>query len=203
MLDEPTIRAALAGDEDANQAVSETIHQKTIHRFRSMSPQARRIFDTDDAAQDAMVMYLEALKSCRIQFQSVKQFERLLAAMVTSACVKSVDRAMRKKRGGGLSQAGWQRLLDEVAPDCAPETEAMRAEVFDKLRVCVGRLSETHQAVLWLKHRRDMTHQQIKELLGEEHVNTVNSQSYRARLTLAKLLRAEGVSTSYVDLLTG
>ncbi len=71
-----------------------------------------------------------------------------------------------------------------------PEAELIRSETVDSLRTALLKLSFEDREIITLQHFRNMSYDEIAELLGIPK-GTVMSRLYYARKKLAKLMRYE------------
>lgn len=133
-----------------------------------------------DVAQDVFVRLYESLDS----FSGGDSFRPWLLRMARNA---SIDRIRRLKARPPARDVPADDANLESPGD--PEESASRTARERVLRRALARLGEPHREVVLLKEIQGLTLEEIAELLALP-IGTVKSRCYRARLELARIIRA-------------
>jgi RNA polymerase sigma-70 factor (ECF subfamily) len=173
-LDDATLiqRIGAAGDKAAMKALYER-HSDALYRFLRA-----RLGDPFEAADVMQETFLEI-------WRAASRFEGRSAArtwMFGIARNKAVDRMRRGSREVASE-------LDDRAPDEAPNPEAMAVAASDaeRVRECIGRLSETHRSAIHLAFWRELPYGEIAEIEGVP-VGTIKSRVMHAKRLLMHCL---------------
>lgn len=135
--------------------------------------------DAQDAAQDAFVSVWENIH--KFQFRS--RFSTWLYRIVRNKCLNVIDQRKRRKTDPmEIDDSQPWVPLDTVTP----EQEVLRSEQSEILHTALGKLKESYRTILILRELRELSYEEITEVLGCT-LGRVKSRLHEAR----KALKAE------------
>lgn len=135
--------------------------------------------DAQDAAQDAFVSVWENIH--KFQFRS--RFSTWLYRIVRNKCLNVIDQRKRRKTDPmEIDDSQPWVPLDTVTP----EQEVLRSEQSEILHTALGKLKESYRTILILRELRELSYEEIAEVLGCT-LGRVKSRLHEAR----KALKAE------------
>ncbi len=135
--------------------------------------------DAQDAAQDAFVSVWENIH--KFQFRS--RFSTWLYRIVRNKCLNVIDQRKRRKTDPmEIDDSQPWVPLDTVTP----EQEVLRNEQSEILHTALGKLKESYRTILILRELRELSYEEIAEVLGCT-LGRVKSRLHEAR----KALKAE------------
>lgn len=137
--------------------------------------------DAEEAAQEAFVSAWRGLPS----FRGESKFSSWLYQLTTNACL---DLLRREKRHRGTVPLEEQL---ELADGGTPQQAAEEAELRDILQQALQSLSDDHRQIFLLRQMRQLSYDEIGELLGLES-GTVKSRLSRAKKQLRQILLQQG-----------
>lgn len=137
--------------------------------------------DAEEAAQEAFVSAWRGLPS----FRGESKFSSWLYQLTTNACL---DLLRREKRHRGTVPLEEQL---ELADGGTPQQAAEDAELRDILQQALQSLSDDHRQIFLLRQMRQLSYDEIGELLGLES-GTVKSRLSRAKKQLRQILLQQG-----------
>ncbi len=137
--------------------------------------------DAEEAAQEAFVSVWRGLPS----FRGESKFSSWLYQLTTNACL---DLLRREKRHRGTVPLEEQL---ELADGGTPQQAAEDAELRDILQQALQSLSDDHRQIFLLRQMRQLSYDEIGELLGLES-GTVKSRLSRAKKQLRQILLQQG-----------
>ncbi len=143
--------------------------------------------DANDLSQEAFLRVFQSLKD----FRGQSSFSTWLYRVVSNVCLDelrqrgrrltvSIDEPVSSDKGETM-----QRQLADNAPP--PDELAERREVREVVQAAIGELSEEYRVVIVLRDLRDLSYQEIAEVL-DCSLGTVKSRLNRARLALKEKL---------------
>lgn len=135
--------------------------------------------DAEDAAQDVFLSVWQNIN--KFQFRS--RFSTWLYRIVKNKCLNLIDQKKRRKTE--------PMEIDDTQPwvpldTVTPEQEALRTEQSEILHAALGRLKESYRTILVLRELRELSYEEIAEILNCT-LGRVKSRLHEAR----KALRAE------------
>ncbi len=140
--------------------------------------------DAEDVAQDAFLSAWENIG--KFQFRS--RFSTWLYRIVKNKCLNHIDQYQRRKTD--------PTEIDDSQPwvpldTLTPEDEALRREEKNIVHAALAKLKESHKEILVLRELRDLSYEEISEILGCT-LGRVKSRLHEARKALkAELERVE------------
>ncbi|HXF73442.1 MAG TPA: sigma-70 family RNA polymerase sigma factor [Actinomycetota bacterium] len=176
--DEELVRRALAGDRGAFGTLVERHERRTYNLALRM---LGREDDARDATQDALLTAFRKLPS----FRGDAAFATWLYRITVNACY---DLLRRSARAPLAIPADAEPALEPGPP--TPDHADATVGAIDVRRALL-RLPPEHRAVLVLHDVQDLAYEEVAAVLGVP-VGTVKSRLHRARVALARELRAEG-----------
>lgn len=132
----------------------------------------------DDALQEALIAYWR----CATPPTDPRGW---LVRATVHKCLHALR--ARRRRIAHEESAGAER--DERCPLCEPSHRAEDAEMRAELDAAIGALSEELRSVVLLREREELDYAQIAARLSVP-IGTVRSRLHRARVDLARRLRA-------------
>lgn len=135
--------------------------------------------DAEDAAQDVFLSVWQNIN--KFQFRS--RFSTWLYRIVKNKCLNLIDQKKRRKTE--------PMEIDDTQPwvpldTVTPEQEVLRTEQSEILHAALGRLKESYRTILVLRELRELSYEEIAEILNCT-LGRVKSRLHEAR----KALRAE------------
>ncbi|MDD4624962.1 MAG: sigma-70 family RNA polymerase sigma factor [Candidatus Paceibacterota bacterium] len=145
---------------------------------------SRNQADADDITQEVFVKVWRHIK----KFDCEKSFK---AWLFTIAKNTSLD-FLKKKRAIPFSvfenENGYNFVADSLASQSpSPLQEAEKKEAKSFVSSAIKHLSSNYQKIIFLRHDKDMTFQEIADFLGES-INTVKSRYRRAIINIKKII---------------
>lgn len=132
--------------------------------------------DAQDAAQDTFLSVWQNID--KFQFRS--QFSTWLYRIVKNKCLNLIDqRKRRKTEPMEIDDSQPWVPLDTTTPD----KEVLRSEQSEILHAALGRLKESYRTILILRELRDLSYEEIAEVLNCT-LGRVKSRLHEARKAL-------------------
>ncbi len=136
--------------------------------------------DAEDVAQDAFLSAWENIG--KFQFRS--RFSTWLYRIVKNKCLNHIDQYQRRKTD--------PTEIDDSQPwvpldTLTPEDEALRTEEKNIVHAALAKLKESHKEILVLRELRDLSYEEISEILGCT-LGRVKSRLHEARKALKEEL---------------
>ena len=136
--------------------------------------------DAEDVAQDAFLSAWENIG--KFQFRS--RFSTWLYRIVKNKCLNHIDQYQRRKTD--------PTEIDDSQPwvpldTLTPEDEALRMEEKNIVHAALAKLKESHREILVLRELRDLSYEEISEILGCT-LGRVKSRLHEARKALKEEL---------------
>lgn len=136
--------------------------------------------DAEDVAQDAFLSAWENIG--KFQFRS--RFSTWLYRIVKNKCLNHIDQYQRRKTD--------PTEIDDSQPwvpldTLTPEDEALRREEKNIVHAALAKLKESHKEILVLRELRDLSYEEISEILGCT-LGRVKSRLHEARKALKEEL---------------
>ncbi len=178
--DEELVRRTLAGDREAFGTLVERHERRTYNLALRM---LGREEDARDATQDALLTAFRKLPS----FRGDAAFGTWLHRITVNACYDLLRRSARAPVGPARDEGS---ALEPGPP--SPDHAEATAGAIDVRRALL-RLPPEHRAVLVLHDVQDLPYEEVAAILRVP-VGTVKSRLHRARVALARELRAEGAT---------
>jgi len=170
--DEQSIRMVLAGDREAFRRLM-TRHQVAV--CATIAVLQPRGSDCEDLTQD---VFLAAFRHLG-KFDSRKgSFRTWLLAIARNVC----RNAHRRPKTAQLGE------LPEFADGRTPESQASRAELFERLDAGLAALPEEQRLAFVLVEMQGLSYQEAAAI-AEVNVGTVKSRVHRAKASLRELLQ--------------
>ena len=136
--------------------------------------------DAEDVAQDAFLSAWENIG--KFQFRS--RFSTWLYRIVKNKCLNHIDQYQRRKTDPTeIDDSQPWVPLDTVTP----EEEALRNEEKNIVHAALAKLKDTHREILVLRELRDLSYEEIAEILGCT-LGRVKSRLHEARKALKEEL---------------
>ena len=136
--------------------------------------------DAEDIAQDAFLSAWENIGN----FQFRSRFSTWLYRIVKNKCLNHIDQYQRRKTD--------PTEIDDSQPwvpldTLTPEDEALRREEKNIVHAALAKLKESHREILVLRELRDLSYEEISEILGCT-LGRVKSRLHEARKALKEEL---------------
>ena len=144
----------------------------------------------EDLSQEVFLKAYRALDS----YDPHRKFSSWLFKIAHNATIDHVRRAdvaTVPLEGEAEDDRGLVRVLeDESAP--TPERRLLGSDLGQALDAAIRALRPGYREVILLRHREDLSYQEIAEVTGSS-LGTVKTNLHRARRELAEILRARGL----------
>ncbi len=179
-LDEPTLRRAAEGDDDARLLFVQR-YQRVV--FAAISRVLGRTSnECEDIAQECFLRALQALP--RFDPSRGVRVSTWISTIAIRAAIDQARKQVRLVSLDAMHDAESTLVID--APDAEFELDATRRR--EKLSAAMKTLTPEHRAVVLLRFEQELSLEQIAKELGVE-VGTVKSRISRAKDALTSAIR--------------
>lgn len=191
MTEQELIRRAKGGDQTAFEQLV------LAHQNRVFTLAFRMVNDREEAADLAQEAFLKAWQGLP-NFQGDSSFSTWIHRLITNVCIDWIRKQKRRQEIEPVAslddeESGWAEPAD---PGQDPQRQLERAELHRALARALQALPDHHRRVLVMRELSGLSYQEIGQAL-ELDIGTVKSRIARARLSLRKLLLADGNFSGY------
>lgn len=187
MEDGLLVMQAKQGSREAFAALVELYQTKVYNLALRMTG------SPEDAADLSQETFLNAWRGFP-SFQGDSSFSTWLYRLTNNACIDFLRREKRRRSvDGALPLDDGETDYAAFVPDESPSPQMLLEgqELRESIRRGLMQLSEEHRQVLVLREISGLSYAEISAITGLEE-GTVKSRIARARLSLRKILQAEG-----------
>lgn len=187
LTEEELVQRAAQGDQDAFAQLLEA------HQNRVYSLTLRLVGSPEDAMELTQETFFNVWRGLP-NFHGQSKFSTWLYRLTTNT---AIDFLRKEKRRGGLAVTSLsvdgdpERVLDIPDHRFTPQSQLERQELQAAVHRGLSQLSDQHRQVLVLRELSGLSYAEIAQVLGIEE-GTVKSRIARARLSLRKILLADG-----------
>jgi RNA polymerase sigma-70 factor (ECF subfamily) len=174
--DNDLVSAIQRGDKNAMKDLVERYKKKAFYLALGM------VGNTDEALDISQEAFIRVFKSAR-KFDLAQRFFPWFYSIISNLCRDTLSR--RERRDSKEVDINEQEYI--LITDSNPETLMIKSEEAQRLRKAIMKLDFADREIIMLKHFRDLSYDEIAELL-EIPKGTVMSRLYYARKKLASLL---------------
>lgn len=140
--------------------------------------------DAEDIAQEAFVKAWRNIK----KFDCQKNFKTWIFTITKNTAIDLLKKKKAVPFSNFEDENGYNFIADNLASQSlSPEQEAEKKEAKGFVSSAAARLSPNYQKIISLRHNKDLSFQEIADLLGEP-VNTVKSRYRRAVIAIKKFV---------------
>jgi RNA polymerase sigma-70 factor, ECF subfamily len=177
------VQASQQGDQDAFALLVQR------HQRRIFTMSLRMLQDYEEASEITQEAFLAAWQGLS-SFRGEACFATWLYRIAYHCCLRQLERRKRERALQAAIQA--EQILDQV--NKAKQTEDM-LELRDRqaiVREQLEKLPTMYRVVLILRHRQDMTYEEMADILTVP-VGTIKTHLFRARHLLKERLQAQNL----------
>jgi RNA polymerase sigma-70 factor, ECF subfamily len=190
ITDPELVARALAGSEDAFRTLV-VRYQRPVYGLIVRMVRDREL--AEDLSQDVFLKAYRALAS----YDSRRKFSSWLFKIAHNATIDHLRRGevqtvpLEAESEDDRSGGGLARFLEDPTT-INPERRLLGTDLGQGLAEAIHALRPAYREVLLLRHREDLSYQEIAEVTGSS-LGTVKTNLHRARRELAEILRARGL----------
>jgi RNA polymerase sigma-70 factor (ECF subfamily) len=187
ITDSELVARVLAGAEDAFRTLV-LRYQRPVYGLIVRMVREREL--AEDLSQEGFLMAYRALDS----YGPRRKFSSWLIKIAHNATIDHLRRGELQTvplEAETDDDRGLVRVLEDPTT-VTPERRLLGSDLGQALAEAVHALRPAYREVILLRHREDLSYQEIAEVTGSS-LGTVKTNLHRARRELAELLRARGL----------
>jgi RNA polymerase sigma-70 factor (ECF subfamily) len=187
ITDSELVARALAGSEDAFRSLV-LQYQRPVFGLIVRMVRDREL--AEDLSQEVFLKAYRALDS----YDPRRKFSSWLFKIAHNATIDHLRRSELQTvplEGESEDDRGLSSVLED-ATTVSPERSLLGTDLGRALAEAVMELRPAYREVILLRHREDLSYQEIAEVTGAS-LGTVKTNLHRARKELAQLLRDRGL----------
>jgi RNA polymerase sigma-70 factor, ECF subfamily len=180
-MEQDFLRSAQRGEEGAINQLVATYQQSVFNVCYRMLGE---VTEAEDATQETLVKALTNLHSYDLE----RPFKPWVLRIASNECIDRIRRRKNPLSLDGLGEDGAWEWKQGDSPN--PEAEMVRRERRDEVRAVLDALNPQDRVIVTLFYWENLPYTEIEAVTGLS-ISAIKSRLFRARRTMAELLRQE------------